>query len=288
MLRLLIPAIVLAGLAWGQPVDFSGPSIAGYGPASAVTPTTLPGVSWVPSMLGVWMLDEASGTRVNLQGNAALDLAATGAIAQTTTNKMEGVAAATFTDATTYLSVTAAPLSNLISPLSIGCWSRPTASPALGFFAGRWGTHGYLLDQEGTNFRFYIRVSSSNTQTSGGGFPSINTYHHVVGTYSHPTLTLYVDGVFSGSATSPSPLPTEAVAFQLATSNGGFPYAGQLDECFVTNMALSAASVCRICSCGLRGEQCSCSGATYTSTGRNAASCGSCTLPADCSAAAPS
>jgi hypothetical protein len=268
--------------ACGPGATRCGPAIAGTGTSTA---TAAP--SWVSSMLAAWMLDEASGTRVNAQGNAALDLAATGAVAQTTTNKVEGVAAATFTDATTYLAVTAAPLSNLISPLSVGCWSRPTTSPALGFFAGRWGTHGYLLDQEGTNFRFYIRVSSSNAQTSGGGFPSINTYHHAVGTYNHPTITLYVDGVFSGSATSPSPLPTEAVAFQLATSNGAFQYAGQLDECFITNTALSAAAVCRICSCGLRGEQCICTGASYTSTGRNATACGACTLPTNCSAATP-
>src|SRR5262249_37388030 len=149
-----------------------------------------------------------------------------------------------------YLGVTAPGFSNLVSPLSLGCWVRPTTSPALGFFAGRWGTHGFLLDQEGSNFRFYIRVSGSNTLTSGGGFGALNAYHHVVGTYLHPQMILYLDAVGSVAttgATAPNPLLPETVAFQLGTSQG-FPFAGQLDECWVIGQALSASSVCRICS----------------------------------------
>ena len=61
---------------------------------------------------------------------------------------------------------------------------------------------------------------------------------------------------------------------------------GQFDECFVANTAFSDAAICRICSCGLRGEQCSCSGASYASKGRNATHCGNCVLPA-CNAATP-
>jgi hypothetical protein len=291
-------AVLVAALVGAQPARSLGPAVAGVGPASAGVPggtvvtttsgpttTAGPTTSTVPTttlapiaILASWMLDEASGTRVNAKGDPTMDLAVNGSVTQDTTNKIQGVAAAKFIDNSTYLSVTAAAISNLVSPLSVGCWIRPTASPSLGFFLGRWGTHGFLLDQEGTNARFYIRVSSTNYQTSGGAFGGINAFHHVVGTYAHPSMIVYTDGQNTGTATAGAALPTESVQFQLGTSNAGFPYAGQLDECFIASGALAPTQVCRICSCGLDGSLCTCSGASYTSSGRNASNCGSCTM----------
>ena len=71
---------------------------------------------------------------------------------------------------------------------------------------------------------------------------------------------------------------------------------GQLDDWFCDDWSASdasdgdmdAKSLCRLCSCGITGTQCTCNGdgTTYATTGDNVGSCSSCTLPA-CNRAQP-
>ena len=59
-------------------------------------------------------------------------------------------------------------------------------------------------------------------------------------------------------------------------------YGVSLDEAFVIGKALTMSEICRICSCGIRGDLCSCNStnaAQYNYTGRNETYCGQCTLP---------
>ena len=59
-------------------------------------------------------------------------------------------------------------------------------------------------------------------------------------------------------------------------------YGVSMDETFVIGKALSTSELCRICSCGIRGDLCSCNStnaAQYDYTGRNVMYCGSCDLP---------
>ena len=50
--------------------------------------------SWVSATVGAWMLDEATGTRVNAQGTASRDLSNLGVRASfaNSTDRMEGAA----------------------------------------------------------------------------------------------------------------------------------------------------------------------------------------------------
>jgi len=61
---------------------------------------------------------------------------------------------------------------------------------------------------------------------------------------------------------------------------------GYFDDCGWDAANLDDATMCRICSCGVRGEKCSCSGVAYTSEGYNDIVCGNCLLP-PCNQAAP-
>ena len=56
-----------------KPIGMAGPAKAG-GPGSGGADGGTPLVSWVSNTLAAWMLDEASGTRVNAQGNTGLNL----------------------------------------------------------------------------------------------------------------------------------------------------------------------------------------------------------------------
>jgi len=233
------------------------------------------------------LFEEASGgpwASVGPAGALPLGLQS-GTATQDTTNKKQGAAAVTVGG---QLGVADAVFQNLVSPLSVGCWARPTATPASGFgyILNKWGNSGYLIDQEGSNYLFYIRASTVNTSAVATGLAPLNTYTHVVGTYIHPLLTIYTNGAARGTATATAPLPTEVQNFQISTS-GTFAYVGQAEECFVMSGAMDAPSVCRVCSCGLDGLLCTCQGTAFATKGRNTADCGSCTLPADCTGPTP-
>lgn len=63
---------------------------------------------------------------------------------------------------------------------------------------------------------------------------------------------------------------------------------GFVDEAYFFPGALTAAQHCRICSCGVTGSRCTCTGTAFNSVGLNASNCGSCSLSGlSCTASAP-
>src|SRR5262249_14713463 len=117
------------------------------------------------------------------------------------------------------------------------------------------------------------------------GIP-VNTWVHVVVRQVGTTSQTFTNGEARQSASRTYPVSTGA-NFVVGGVDSGAAFPGQVDEAWCAATGLSDLAICRICSCGVRGEQCTCSGTSYTSTGRNASACGSCTLPADCSAVTP-
>lgn len=281
-------ALLVATVASAQPARSGcGPAGAGCGPAAVGVPgATLgptPAPSWVSATLAAWMLDETSGTRVNAQGNASLDISL-GANPASSTDHMEGTRAVSVVtapnDSHTAGNVT------LSAPVSLGCWLKDPGGTTLtaalnNSLAG--GAGIVQLMRGGGQVGFTVWDASAVQQAISVAAPL--AWQHAVGvmTGAGGTNRLYTNGIQA----------TTGVMTTVASRTGplylgdNYLFLGLLDECFVTNTALAAAAVCRICSCGLRGEQCICNGPAFVSTGRNATACGSCTLPVDCSAAAP-
>jgi len=236
------------------------------------------------------MLDEAAGNaRTNVQGVSARNLTETGGtLANDTTNKMEGTAAAVGVT-TRYLSTTDTTLRGM-AQLTVGFWARVTTAGAT-MIAFRNST---TLGSDG----FYIYWTSSDSKWKlthqgslwSSGTAPINTWAHFVVVEQQPAgnCFLYQNGVAAGSATGGGcPMQPSTAADIRVAGDGTSGFQGQIDELFITPNVYTAQQVCRVCSCGIRGEQCTCSGTTFTSTGRNASACGSCALPADCSAPLP-
>jgi len=250
---------------------------------SSTTSTTLGAATF-------WMLDESAGNaRTNVQGVTSRNLTEQGGtLANDTTTKMEGTASVVGVTAR-YLSTTDAVLRSTGS-LTVGFWARVTTAGAT-MIAWR---NSATLASDG----YYIYWTSSDSKwklTHQGSLWSsatapINTWAHVVIVEQQPAgnCFIYQNGVAAGSATGGGCPITPSTATSLRVAGDGTNgFQGQMDEVFFTPVAYTAAQACRACSCGIRGEQCTCSGTSYTSTGRNAASCGSCTLPADCSVPLP-
>lgn len=281
----------LWAVAWGRPTAVTGPAFT-EGPArvsgGTTTTTTLPvgSQNWCPSMLACWMLDEASGTRTNAQGTTSRNLTESGGTtANDTTNKMEGTAAALLV-ANIWLQTTDATLKAIPAPFTCGLWARKTASNSMIVFGAYNGTvNGWQVwHNSDTNWQFQMFGGGNNIYFTPGN--AANTWTHVAVRYgggaSGTTLQSYKDGLPRTTAEGPYIVSTGTV-FQVGSGS----YAGQIDELWCAGSVLSDAAICRICSCGVRGEQCTCTGSSFATTGRNASACSSCTLPALCNAPTP-
>jgi hypothetical protein len=292
MFRPLILLGLLASLAHGQastqglagPAALGGPSrVAGAGAVATASP------SWVPYTVAAWMLDEPTGTRVNAQGSASRKIAMTGTVINDTTNKMEGTASVGPFSAANRLDVTDAAFQNLTTAVTSGCWAylNNTANQRI--------IVRHILSQEGFFFDYIPSVWRGVFDTPAyvivnGATGTQGAWTHVVARVMGGTAAMFANGVSTGTGAVAAIVAGTGGPLSLGgdPTSGANPWLGRLDECFITNTAFPDTAICRICSCGLRGEQCTCSGTAFASRGRNATNCGSCTLPADCSAVVPS
>ena len=74
----------------------------------------------------------------------------------------------------------------------------------------------------------------------------LNTWHHFVGITTSSQLIIYIDGIFSASATYACPNPPVQNSWYLgADNNGGLNnfWNGSLDDVRVYNRALSASEI---------------------------------------------
>lgn len=125
------------------------------------------------------------------------------------------------------------------------------------------------------------------TGTSTTTDPGFNAWYHFVCRYTADSeLELIKNDTVEATTTSGLSMSAADSDF-FAPSTYGVNTGGlnwEADELFVYAGLLTDKDICRICSCGINGEGCSCSASSntsYVSTGVNSSNCGSCTLP-DC------
>lgn len=276
----------------GPTMATRGPSIVGSGPAAGGGPaggggaTGTPAPSWMTSMLAAWMLDEASGARVNIRGNSACDLAlGNGPMGNNTTQVRQGTASLEVTSGQ-YLATGCFPVARIVAPFTCVVWMRPTVASGI----------VQVLKNDNTTMGFDLQYNRDTTQVLFIGFvPGVDTitasvttaanvWTHLAVTQSSTTSSLYVAGALVGSKARA--YTAQDGNFQVSNQFNAF--VGQVDEVACATAVLSAASLCRICSCQIDGSQCTCNGTAFATKGRNTTDCGTCTLPVDCTAAAPS
>lgn len=241
------------------------------------------------TFIAVWYMEEASGNRAS-SGSCTTDCAMIehGTITQDTTNKQQGTASASDTESTAnYLDCANATCDEIMlsDSFTVGGWLRPSSSGGgSGYLlrAGN-GTTGYQAGIDENNDALDCVVQTT-TQSSANSTLTDDAWNHVACRWDNATdeIQPFIDGAASGSPgtqTTMTAWTSTAIAFG-STSN---PLYGNIDEMFVIGQALSDAEICYICSCGIDNEQaCACSGTSFASTGRRVSSCGSCTMPADC------
>jgi len=237
-------------------------------------------------MLGAWMLNEASGARVNAQGTTSRNLSPVGSVANDTVNKVEGPASAAMASGGMALQTTDSAVVTPAAPFAMSIWVRPSAPLS-----------GYVL--QSANFPNGFRLGfSSNTityqpftgaSTAAPAASTADVWTHIAVVQTTATAcTLYVNGIIATTNASGCAYTSQSTnPFSIGSWSSDTNVAGQFDEAVVATQAWAGTTVCRICSCGVRGELCTCNGAAFVTVGRNATSCGSCTLPSNCSVATP-
>jgi len=239
-------------------------------------------------MAAVWLLEEASGTRFDATTNARNLTEGAGTINNNTSQKMEGNASAEINNR--FLTTSNAALANISAPFTCFLWMRYTdgAGGQVHLFQNSGAVNGLSVLYNTTPQTFAVtayNAGGTDTYTSTQTV-AFNTWAHVAVRRTTTASALFLNGKLEGSKVHAMGSPTNGPSFTLSYSSNAF-FAGEFDEAGCTTVALSDAALCRICSCGVRGEQCVCNGLAFTNTGRNASTCGSCTLPADCAVATP-
>jgi len=277
------------------------PTVAQPVPLATTTTTTLGATApnWTPSMVAVWLLEEggAGASRVDATGHGHTLDNLLGTPGRDTVLKMQGTAAM-LVDGTTGArrgpdNALAAPT----PPFSVGCWVRPTDTSSGGENQGIVGSYdfavgGYFLSwvDAANGYRAQACKASASCLVAGvAGTGADNTFSHVVGNIWPDRLQLFVNGTQRDTDQMGTNYWTPDTGDWFFVGNNpqdARTFKGQIDECFLYVGTLSPASTCRICSCGVDGALCTCTGTVFTSSGRDASACGSCSLPA-CNAATP-
>ncbi|MES2922998.1 MAG: sialate O-acetylesterase [Verrucomicrobiota bacterium] len=139
-------------------------------------------------------------------------------------------------------------------PYSFAFWAKKASgdtgeSSQFDMVVGQRDTSGFfiaLTDTSGSGGRSGLRWrSSDNTAARQADFstPDDAQWHHYAVTASGTTITLYVDGVFSATATGKLTGFTVDTVGEAYTSGNDFDFNGQIDEMWIFDEALSAAKI---------------------------------------------
>jgi len=253
---------------------------------------------WTPYFLSVWRMDEASGNRLNDTATtcgASCDLTDNNTVPSNNAHR-EGAKSALLNWSTTtneYFSCTDATCGGTTNldggtrDWSVGCWARnidvggTNTVQQIMRKRGAADTQGYWLRTDETNSRLDFMIRDQQWFSANSSWPIDGTWRHAVMTYSTGGNggKGYINATVNGTKATTVDVGDNTAAFEISWDTGPEVFDGNLDECFVIALELSATDVCRICSCGIDGSQCHGYDDTYTDTGYNA-QCGSCTLPA--------
>ncbi|MBK9284614.1 MAG: T9SS type A sorting domain-containing protein [Sphingobacteriaceae bacterium] len=135
--------------------------------------------------------------------------------------------------------------------LSVEAWVRPTNLTGLGCVIGSYGTGGtgmqFLIRRGGaTEYQFFIGNGNIGNflQVNSVAVPTINTWQHVAGTWDGTVASVYVNGVFSASATiSYTSMGVSTNQVWIGNNSINENFTGDIDEVRVWGRVLCPAEI---------------------------------------------
>jgi len=118
------------------------------------------------------------------------------------------------------------------------------------YHTAAWSATHEMVIQSGTSSNFldvyngkvYLALNLS-VPCYGATALSLNTWHHIAGTWDGTTMSVYLDGVLDGSVVPTGTLAMTAVVANIGWSGSGLYFNGELAEVAVYNYALSAVTI---------------------------------------------
>ncbi len=187
-----------------------------------------------------------TGTLVDAAGSGH-DLSAIGGVVYTTNGLIDDPDGCVHLDGSTgYLAAATTGLPTGNSAWSLEAWVYLAAlnaatSHICGF--GTQGTHqaaGIYLDATG---KAHASTYSADTGTPSNGALSLNTAHHIVGTWDGTNLKCYVDGALVATATPGTASIGTAHCYIGMQVNGANNFGGFIDEVAMYSTTLSATTI---------------------------------------------
>jgi hypothetical protein len=141
---------------------------------------------------------------------------------------------------------------------SVEVWARPTGGAGTyhGVVTSRVYPQGWVIYM-GTDGSWEFWVNSGTGMISIYSNPAtLNSWHHVVGTFDGTTASLYVNGALAASSAVTGYAGQTGSVLEIGQSEPGenFYFPGQLEEAAVYGAALSATQVQRHYSVGTTGR----------------------------------
>ncbi|PIZ46504.1 hypothetical protein COY32_03180, partial [candidate division WWE3 bacterium CG_4_10_14_0_2_um_filter_41_14] len=192
------------------------------------------------SAIGYWKFDEGSGTVANNTGFGGSAYNAT--LASSTNNPTwsngKNGKALVFDGNNDYATIN----TNLptLTEGSISMWAKRTAYTGTYQFLFTDGGSQFEMSWTGTsNLQFYVNNVSVSTTSAA----SLNTWYHIVGTFSETGnfQRIYINGVLANLSTYPGDATTAGRYF--GSRAGSYPFAGSIDEVKIYNYALTEDEV---------------------------------------------
>lgn len=139
------------------------------------------------------------------------------------------------------------------SGISLSCWFYPrNAAPGFPDFDGIAGFRNendfdfYLLQLTGTSLEARIRFGFSDVYTIEGGGVQLNTWNHAALVHDGATLSLYINGALSSSASAPGTVVNATSPFQIGNLTyqiNEFTLNGKADEIGLWKRAITEAQI---------------------------------------------
>ena len=149
---------------------------------------------------------------------------------------------------------------SIFGAITISAWVYKTSTVVGSIVARGNGTNGifdqYMLDGDGTNFRFYLYNGSTFLIATS---PEIrNAWTHVVGVWSGGAtpLQIYINGVKGTDSASFTGTQPTGTGVNIGKDNAGATqyFGGDIDEVAIYNRALSASEVLQLFNAGLGNQ----------------------------------
>lgn len=264
-------------------------------PSPTPTPTPTPPGNWATLIDHCWPMEGNANDACT--GATAVDLVNVGSPTYSTSTFIAGAQSVQFTSTQ---ALQAPATTDLASPasdnLTVWCWVNLSSVASNSTLVGKW--------QTGAGYDLYLLVNTGAEDLGGSEnavTPAIANIWSATptgwsfiawrGRSASGATTMRLNRWTGSStlnvataATSATLSDASATKFGIGTGGHGSTAAGNFDDCGWEAAVLADTALCKICSCGVDNSACTCSGTTFTGTGRRTTDCGSCTLPADCTA----